>query len=451
MGPDENLKPPSNVEEGPQIGDKQIKELEGVFREMSKALRGALGGQIGPIKFITPGSDKRKEFPARADGLERSIGFPDDLEKKVRSRFSKLRKLKESKSPLVQELRNYQKEIAEKLSELKGPAALGPGRAHRLLEFLEEPTARSVFERVVERLRTETSYLHELEDTNIAAYLGTGLKKGKYGARVEFVAGKKAEATNFEPHVSGSYDYLWDKAKIRGEAPSVQEMWAELAESGSLPQQIAFLDHELTHDHQASLLSRLGMIGISGAKWGMTGMQGALGFQHSPSLGLFSAIGFERLMRPLEVLGYTKLLNDRILAEVHAWDAHTSSPAFIDPMINDHEDVLAQIMTGYARGPKDTIRAMAALKLVRALRLLGRDDKEIGKLVQRERMDPEKAVYPSLYEEAEKLFEKNGIFSGAEKDALLEVLEGRALLEKYLQRHRAAKIASEELLRASAI
>lgn len=378
--------------------------------------------------------------------LERyKISSPDKWaqirwEHEIRLGFSAL-DLVGADNPKINELRKYKSTVEGKLLYLRKPVGLPVWEARYLMDRIPEQDRDAGFDATILRLQRETGYLKELEDVGISSALVAGLENGKFKALVKFLAPENFLAKSMtRKGVAASYAPILDTIFIPEKAPTSEEMWLMLATEGTLPEVIASLDHELTHDAQWSKQQRAAILGLSAVST-------ASYFALVRKYGVIAAIGISNAIRLLTNQMEKGLKNDEMLQEVHAFEASAESPTNGRERFIHRREIAEHIINAYEPSGKDLPDALYAYDLIHTLRILGMDDQELGKLVNLARFDKKTRSFPRL--ERAKLEKKSewGIAGDDDFENVTDTLLAKHDLELALQRHKAEEIATRELKR----
>lgn len=348
-------------------------------------------------------------------------------------------------NPIVDELKRFAERVPEIAELVESERGMQYEQVERLLETLDPAVVDSGFRRLVSRLRTETDYFGELEDVGIAQALENGSLKGDYGARVKFIDPDSRKGRSMQKRgLKGYYRPHLDSISVLGNMPEAAEMWKTLATEGVLPEIVSVLDHELTHDAQFSKGQRVQMLSAPIIRFGSW----LVVINQTNSLtGLAYLIG----TYPIERKIVNDARNDKILGEVHAYSAAGSSPSNSDSRMDDAHEIIPHVAFGYGENFSDMGKATRAFKLLRALRGFGLDDREIGKLVCREKFDKKSRTFPGLEKRVDELREEFDLMDDQEFEIVFRAMGQKQLFDLAEQRALARRIASQELARLAAL
>ncbi len=349
----------------------------------------------------------------------------------------------DSGSQEIKKLVAYRDNLNQFFELINRPVGLSTGIAESYLSRIPSKDLKPEFDHLILRLRGETEYLEELEDVGIAAALLAGLENGRYDSWVRFFAPDSLVAKVMgKKSIGGVYLPLLDLAAFPFKSPTVEEMWASMADEGELPKLIFNLDHELTHDKQYSKMQK--------AMLYLPGLSRAVGYQTILSrYGLVPALSFMASTYHLVKKIRSNFTNDKILGEIHAFEATASNPGFGDKSLDERDEIARFVVDYYSENDSDFLLANKAFNLIRGLRVMGLDDREIGKLVSLARFSRDEQTYPKLDKRLKSEQERWGIKNDRDFYRVRRALLSRQELELQVQRHHARRISAEQLKIAS--
>ena len=376
-------------------------------------------------EWITPAEWMQRKFEAR-----------------IRNGFAGIEEVS-SDNEEIKKLVDYRNQLNQNFDLIHQPVGLSTGIAKSYLARIPSEDLKPEFDHLILRLRGETEYLEELEDVGIAAGLLAGLEKGRYGSLVKFFAPDTLVAKVMRKKgIGGAYLPLLDLVVFPDKPPTVEEMWLSMANEGKLPKLIFNLDHELTHDKQYTKMQK--------ALLHLPGLSRAVGYQTILSrYGLIPALSFMVSTYHLAKKLRANFTNDEILSEIHAFEAMASNPGFNDEGLDERGEIAGFVAGYYGDLDSDFLAANKAFNLIRGLRVMGLDDKAIGRLVSQTRFDEDKQTYPKLEKRLKKEQEHWGIEREEDYYRVRRALLSRQELELHVQRHYARRISAEQLKIAS--
>lgn len=377
-----------------------------------------------------------------------------ELENKVRDGFTALDTLAVS-NPHIDELREYGKHLEEKFAILRTSTGVSGELARHLIGEIREEDRKAEFEGVLLRIQHDTSYLKELADTNVLSGVieGEGLENGEFGSLIQFMGEDSWLAKRLLPgNAAAGYSPMLDVTFVKGRPPTDEEIWRQLASEGTLPDIIASLDHEQTHDTQTSMLDR-------GAMWSpfvLGWTASALSAHFLGDVGAVTTRLATSKFNPFWGKLKERINGDPYLSEVHAYEAAASSPTSGWDQMDEGEEIAEHVVNNYEPSSDDTRfssdrydQAEIAYSEVHTLRLLGMDDRQIGHVVGRNHFDAKTKTYPSLKKAIDQRLQEWGITNEQDKETVLGALKTRQELEFHVARQKAKQIAARELKRAS--
>ena len=140
------------------------------------------------------------------------------------------------------------------------------------------------------------------------------------------------------------------------------------------------------------------------------------------------------------------------MGEIQAYEASASNPAFFQEDSDEEREITFSVVNDYGERGKhfsEMVKAKKAFDSIRTLRILGLNDREIGRVVSRARFNGKECTYPKLEKKIMEERKKWGIEDEETFRKVVGALLARQELELYVQRHHAQRIATEQLEIAS--
>ena len=347
----------------------------------------------------------------------------------------------QSKNPKILELKKYSEGIDEKLQFLRKPVGMGHQEAELLMSKIPQKDHDAGFDATILRLQRETKYLEELEDVGISSALLTGLENGKYGAWVKFISPDSFYAKGMQKKGSaGRYIPMLDMVVIPQKAPTSEEMWLMLATEGTLPSVVSHLDHELTHDLQWNKIQRSAILGLNSA-------QTVSYFWLIKTYGILTSLGISNVVGIASKRIAKNLSNDGMLQEIHSFSASADSPTAKEDEFDEREEISGHVINAYNLKDRELFDALYAYDLIHNLKMLGTNDRELGKLVNMAKFDKKSRRFYKLEKALEKKSMEWGVNNPEDVGNLLTALNAKHDLELRYQRHKAEEVAARELRR----
>jgi|CXWL01.1.fsa_nt_gi hypothetical protein len=345
--------------------------------------------------------------------------------------------------PLVDELFQYRSTLSQRLLLAAADRGLRPDRADKLLNLLTPAQLHDGFQALMQHLRDETNYLKELEDTLIAQALPHPVEEGSFGAKVKFVPPRSGVSKLLNrKRAQGAYHPSLDVAMVFSQAPTQREIWHALATTGVLPAAITILDHELTHDTQVNKSQRALM-------WLFRGSNFAVEMAAFGQFGFLGGLGVNSLIKPGKNKVAESVFGNTGLLETHAFEAASASPTANVRQCDERDEIITAV-TNYPGARMSPDEARLAYDLIRSLRLLGLNDRELGPLVSADRFDKKKKTFPRMAaaledERAKRNLQDQGVFA-----FVREALEARHQVELLAESAGARRLASKGLVKVVA-
>lgn len=305
--------------------------------------------------------------------------------------------------------------------------------SRRLISELSN--VQPIFDSALLRIKRETGYFGYSQGEQVSLSLLSRLKGSNFKEHIIFLS---PDSWFFRMRMAGaSYvPSVPDVIFASNDLPTDSEMLAALTTSGSLPDLASFIDHELVHKKQLSLADRVTITGMTLTLLG----------------SILNSVGNESVVA--HVLGYSlafgaglvikKIFGNQFLGEVHAQIAGVDTP-FADPLLSRPDRIIG--MLRYYNTFKGLDSAVHAYNQIRALRLLGVSDEEIGEVVKKDKLDTNhKLSYPGLHAALEKRLEVLGI-EVKYLEVLINCIFVKHQLQIITQRNLAKIIATQELKR----
>jgi hypothetical protein len=135
------------------------------------------------------------------------------------------------------------------------------------------------------------------------------------------------------------------------------------------------------------------------------------------------------------------------LGELQAFQAASSSPTYNDPTLDERHEIVDFVKRGYGTRHKlpSVIALGQAFDILMTLRLLGTNDKELGRIVGESRYDQRSKSYPRLEEELKARRKALGLMNNGDFEIILGALQARFDVDKFLERRAARRVACEAL------
>lgn len=346
-------------------------------------------------------------------------------------------------TPVMDEFVGYAKsQLPHDLEAIGSSRGLSEFEANGYLgQFLSPDDLSPAFIRTMHDIRTQTKYLHELEEVRIADAIANGnLKQAHYRAHVFFpkhsLVAKLAKRLHPNPYIP-----LLDLLISQIQPPDEKTMWRSLVTKGTLPQSVMDLDKSLTQDLEWEKLARV-------LHWTpyllFTAVQQM--FLVRSAIEFAALVGW--LKGPLTTVIGKGFGNNPILSVLHQEEASRYSATSFEaaPYYKVKADILEHLVTHAHLDDRDLRKTNIALDLIHGLRVLGSSEEQIGRLIDSAKFNERTMTYPSLQKMLVAKLSPYGIDTKSKDyDTLMNCLFAKHEVELMLEQVNARNIAVESL------
>jgi hypothetical protein len=313
-------------------------------------------------------------------------------------------------------------QLPSHLETLRSPLRYGPTELEFLSQLSDEAFS-AIYSRFVEKMANH-QWLNDLSDTHTDVAVRdpeTAKKSGMYG---------------------------------EGAIPEIRSFVTSLLTHGTLPQEVATLDHAAVHELQKDLgewvVGKL-LSGFRTLSSGLTSLASAL--QSSPMVAPIDGEVFGSALATSAEQSAASLLTDNAaLDEVQAKLAEISAPTTwnlkLDQSSEFERHIIDQLQAQFGLSNSDTVELITAARTITSLRLLGTTDAEIAELIQSSKPSLDRGYCPELQEAFKEKLWQFRITSQEESDAVLQALYvkdqlSRLVIRKEIQIAMSDVISSE--------
>lgn len=363
-----------------------------------------------------------------------------EFKQSARDVFKELEKLSSNTKKggeLIEELIKFSStDLEELFSFSEQEFGFTEAAAQRMLSEVKNPSA--LFDNVLLRIKNETGYFDFSQGEHASLSLLFRLKGRKLTNFIFFLSPDNWILRRGS--IAGAnFVHFPQITIVKNDIPCDLDMIKTLATKGNLPELASVIDHEMAHKNQNSFLNRLKITGLT--LFQLISMTAVIGSNNiSDQFIVYSlALGAHFVKN--------KLFTDEFLGEIHARIVESDTP-YGATNIWSRPEMLMHILKYYYKSFKGLKESISAFNMIRALRLLGVSDLEIGNIIRNDKIDYRHTLmYPGLSKALEEKISEYGIKNSKDGKTLLESIFAKHQLLLIAQRNLAKIITIQEIKR----